>query len=153
MTNAITIRFVGLIATGMAISTAMGQSAAPAPIQLPQRWSYAAKFVCGLSPTATTAVPREPIVKRGNYATVVNIHNPGATDVTILKKVALAAPETYPDTRLIPPTKRYRDRLPSDHAMSVDCTEIVNLLIQNGTPPTGTFIEGFLDRKSSCRER
>src|SRR4051812_37186064 len=127
MTNAIATRFgVGLIAAGLAASTAMGQIGAPAPIQLPPRWSYAAKFVCGFSPTATNAVPKEPIVKRGNYATVVNIHNPGATDVTLLKKVALAAPETYPETRLIAPTKRYKDRLPSDHTMSVDCTEIVN---------------------------
>ena len=83
-------------------------------------------------------------MKKGNYATVVNIHNTAAGDVTILKKVALAAPEKYPNTQLIPPTKRFTDKLPSDHAMSVDCTEIVNLLGQNGTPMVGTFIEGFL---------
>jgi len=138
--------FAGVVLSSVSIPRAYAQAPAPAPITLPARWSYAAKFVCGLSPFVTNpnSVPKEPAVKKGNYATVVNIHNTTGTDVTILKKVALAAPETYPDTHLIPPTKRFKDRLPSDHAMSVDCTEIVNLLVQNGTPPTGPFIEGFL---------
>jgi hypothetical protein len=114
------------------------------PITLPARVSYAAKFVCGLSQAATTAPPSEPAVKRGNYATVINIHNPWATDVSLMKKVALAAPERFPNTALVPPTKRFPDRLPPDHAMSVDCQEIVNLLTLNGTPPAGTFIEGYV---------
>lgn len=137
---------VGVILAAVSAPCANAQVAAPAPIPLPARWSYAAKFVCGLSPLVTNpnSVPKEPPVKKGNYATVVNIHNTSAADVTILKKVALAAPETFPDTHLIPPTRRFKDRLPSDHAMSVDCSEIVNLLVQNGTPPVGPFIEGFL---------
>lgn len=139
-------KFVGVVLAAVSIPCVNAQVPAPAPITLPARWSYAAKFVCGLSPFVTNpgSVPKEPPVKKGNYATVVNIHNTSATDVTILKKVALAAPETFPDTHLIPPTRRFKDRLPSDHAMSVDCSEIVNLLVQNGTPPAGPFIEGFL---------
>jgi hypothetical protein len=138
--------FMGVMLTAVSIPCVNAQAPAPAPITLPARWSYAAKFVCGLSPLVTNpnSVPKEPPVKKGNYATVVNIHNTSAADVTILKKVALAAPETFPDTHLIPPTRRFKDRLPSDHAMSVDCSEIVNLLVQNGTPPAGPFIEGFL---------
>ena len=138
--------FMGVMLTSVSIPCANAQPPAPAPITLPARWSYAAKFVCGLSPLVTNpnSVPKEPPVKKGNYATVVNIHNTSAADVTILKKIALAAPETFPETRLIQPTKRFKDRLPSDHAMSVDCSEIVNLLVQNGTPPAGPFIEGFL---------
>jgi hypothetical protein len=134
---------MGVILAALSVPCANAQ---PVPITLPARWSYAAKFVCGLSPLVTNpgSVPKEPPVKKGNYATVVNIHNTSAADVTILKKVALAAPESFPNTHLIPPTKRFRDRLPSDHAMSVDCSEIVNLLVQNGTPPVGPFIEGFL---------
>src|SRR5262249_13165095 len=124
--------------------SARAQAPLAPPLQLPARWSYAAKFVCGLSPQTTLSAPKEPIVKPGNYATVINIHNPNATPVGILKKVALAAPERFPGTQLITPTMRFRDNLPSDHAMSVDCTEIVNLLTQNGTPPASTFIEGFL---------
>jgi hypothetical protein len=80
----------------------------------------------------------------GNYATVTNIHNPLAKPVVLQKKVALAAPETYPQTILIDPTQRFQDRLTSDHTMSVDCTEIVSLLKLNGTPAPGPFIEGFL---------
>ena len=83
-------------------------------------------------------------MKNGNYATVINIHNPWSATVALLKKVAPAAPEKYPDTMLIPPTRRFQDKLPSDDGMSVDCTEIVNLLTLSGTPPTGTFIEGYL---------
>jgi len=135
---------LGLLLTQLDLPSAAAQAPLPAPLQLPARWSYAAKFVCGLSSPVTLSPPKEPIVKRGNYATVVNIHNPNANSVTILKKVALAAPERYPNTQLITPTLRFRDNLPPDHAMSVDCTEIVNLLTQNGTPPAGTFIEGFL---------
>jgi hypothetical protein len=140
MNSAIRLALTQSVLTGMIfVSCAVAQ-----PIQLPARVSYAAKFLCGLSQGATTAPPSEPAVKRGNYATVINIHNPWATDVSIMKKVALAAPERFPNTALVPPTKRFQDRLPSDHAMSVDCQEIVNLLTLNGTPPAGTFIEGYL---------
>jgi len=119
-------------------------AALAAPITLPARWEYAAKFVCGAQMSPTSGPPSEPPVKMGNYATVINIHNPAAKTVTLQKKVALAAPETYPQTTLIDPTKRFADKLTSDHTMSVDCREIVNLLTQNGTPPVGSFIEGFL---------
>jgi hypothetical protein len=115
-----------------------------ASITLPARFSYAAKFVCGFEPPTSTNFPAEPPVKTGNYATVINLHNPWASTVTIIKKVALAAPEKYPNTVLIAPTKRYKDILTSDHAMSIDCTEIVNLLALNGTPPASTFIEGWV---------
>jgi len=117
---------------------------ASAQITLPARWEYAAKFVCGTQTIPTANPPAEPPVKVGNYATVVNIHNPSAQTIVLLKKVALSAPETYPQTKLIDPTKRFQDKLTSDHTMAVDCKEIVNLLRVNGTPPAGSFIEGFL---------
>jgi hypothetical protein len=114
-------------------------------ITLPARFSYAAKFVCGVStPTTTQVPPSEPLVKTGNYATVINLHNPWATSVTLQKKVALAAPEQFPNTRLIDPTRRFQDLLASDHAMSIGCAEIVNLLTLNTTPPTSPFIEGWV---------
>jgi hypothetical protein len=133
----------GLLVTGGLVPALYAQ---PTPVTLPARFSYAAKFLCGAPTAPTTSPPKEPIVKRGNYATVINIHNPYATEVLILKKVALAAPERFPNTLFIAPTKRYRDILRPDHAMSVDCEEIVNLLSLNGTPPAaGTvFLEGFL---------
>src|SRR5215471_12969083 len=135
---------LGLLLTQLDVPSARAQAPLATPLQLPARWSYAAKFVCGLSSQTTSSPPKEPIVKKGNYATVINIHNPNSTTVGILKKVALAGPERFPSVQLITPTMRFRDTLPSDHAMSVDCTEIVNLLTQNGTPPATSFVEGFL---------
>ena len=135
---------ITLVAAGLIyIHNVKAQSAAT-PITLPARFSYAAKFVCGFEAPTTHTPPAEPPVKTGNYATVINLHNPWATTVTILKKVALAAPETFPNTRLIDPTKRFPDSLTSDHGMSIDCTEIVNLLTLNGTPPAAPFIEGWV---------
>lgn len=137
---------LSLVVWGLALTEGLAQqtSEPDASITLPARWSYAAKFVCGAQSSPTTSPPSEPPVKAGNYATIINIHNPWATSVTLQKKVALAAPETYPNTHLVDPTKRFQDLLTSDHVMSVDCKEIVNLLTINGTPPTAAFIEGFL---------
>lgn len=115
-----------------------------AQTRLPARFSYAAKFLCGLQAATTESPPAEPPVQSGNYATVINLHNPSAATVQILKKVVLSSPETSPHTEPIAPTKRFEDTIQSDHGMSIDCTEIVNLLKQNGTTPTGSFIEGWL---------
>lgn len=117
---------------------------AKAQTRLPARFSYAAKFVCGLQAATTGSPPAESPVQSGNYATVINLHNPSAMTVHILKKVVLASPETSPHTEPITPTKRFQDTIQSDHGMSIDCTEIVNLLKQNGTAPTASFIEGWL---------
>ena len=122
--------------------TATAQST-QAPIALPARWSYAAKFVCGFQPFGSNP-PNENAVKVGNYATVINIHNPWQTVVVLQKKVVVAFRESFPNTVPTDPTRRFQDKLVSDHAMSVDCTEIVNLLTINGTPPAATFIEGYV---------
>lgn len=51
-------------------------------------WSYAAKFVCGWQqPTAAGVNPQgEFIVKPGNYATDINIHNPNYKQIPLRKK-------------------------------------------------------------------
>lgn len=119
----------------------------PAQVALPARSSYAAKFVCGVSNIPTQNPPSEPAVKRGNYATVVNIRNPNNRDVFVQKRISLGAAERYqstPPTTLIAPTKRVTDTLPSDYTLYVDCAEIVNLLKQNGSVIAGTFIEGYV---------
>jgi len=125
------------------LTTLIAQPGTP----LPARSEYAAKFVCGVSNIPTQGAPLEPAVKRGNYATTVNIHNPNARDVVLEKRISLGAPERYqstPPITLIPPTKRVSDTLPSDYTMYVDCAEIVNLLKHNGTVFSGTFIEGYV---------
>jgi hypothetical protein len=113
-------------------------------VNVPDRFSYAAKFVCGTSPTPTANPPSEPVVKKGNYATAINIHNPWANTVIITKQVVIAAAERYPDTRQIPPTKRITDKLPAEQAMYVDCQEIVHLLVLSGAAVPAPFMEGFV---------
>lgn len=51
-------------------------------------WSYAAKFVCGYQQPVQpgTVFSGETTVKPGNYATVINIHNPNYRQVPIKKK-------------------------------------------------------------------
>ena len=65
---------------------------------LPARSEYVAKFVCGVSSIPTQGPPSEPAVKRGNYATVVNLHNPNNQNVIIKKRISLGAPERYQST-------------------------------------------------------
>ena len=126
------------------LNSVSAQTDSAAAITLPARYSYAAKFVCGVMAQVTYQPPSEPPVKPGNYATVINIHNPWSREAEIAKKVALAAREEFGYTVPIPPTKRYREKLRSDHGLYVDCREIVNLLTQNGTPPASSFIEGWV---------
>lgn len=131
----------GSLLLSASLTTLLAQTA------LPARSAYAAKFVCGVSNIPTQNPPSEPAVKRGNYATIVNIHNPNNRDVVVQKRISLGAPERYqstPPTTLIAPTKRVIDILPSDYTMYVDCAEIVNLLKHNGTMFSGTFIEGYV---------
>jgi len=141
---------VSILATGVAIlavtvfrtPTARAQAGG---VTLPARWEYVAKFACG-NETSFGSPPSELDVNAGNYTTVVNLHNPAALPVIIVKQVQVAYPETFPNTVVTNPTQRFPDSIPSNHTMSVNCTEIVNLLKINGTPvpPAVTFIEGFL---------
>ena len=63
---------------------------AKAQTLLPARFSYAAKFVCGSQATTAESPPAEPPVQPGNYSTVINLHNPSATTVSIQKKIVRA---------------------------------------------------------------
>lgn len=132
------------IIAGMAVAPFLFTPIVSAQVNLPDRFSYAAKFVCGTSPTPTTNPPSEPVVKKGNYATAVNLRNPFASVATITKQVVIAAAERYPDTKQIPPTRRVTDKLPPGQAMYVDCQEIVHLLVLSGAAVPAPFMEGFL---------
>ena len=95
---------LGVILAALSVPCANAQVAAPAPMTLPARWSYAAKFVCGYSPIPTSlgSVPKEPPVKKGNYATVVNIHNTAARDVTIHEKSRAGRARKVPEYSVDP---------------------------------------------------
>src|SRR4051794_11825912 len=101
------------------LATAMSfmAPAAHAQVSLPDRFSYAAKFVCGVSQVPTTAPPNEPVVKIGNYATAVNIHNPWNSEVVITKQIVISNPERFPETRFDLPTKRVVERVPSGSSL------------------------------------
>ena len=138
-----------LIAAGILYVNAVSAQEGVQAYDLPARFSYAAKFVCGYQATPTVGnPPSEPPVKKGNYATVINIHNPYNQKVELLKKVVVPAFERHTkDTTITPnkpPTQRFKDGLRPDFALSVDCAEIVNLLNLNQTPPVGGFIEGYV---------
>lgn len=133
-----------MLLSSFATATFFLAPAASAEVNLPDRFSYAAKFVCGMSEVPTTAPPNEPVVKIGNYATSVNVHNPWALPATITKQVVISNAERYPNTRFNLPTKRVSDVIPSGSSVYVDCTEVVNLLRLSGEPIPGPFIEGFV---------
>jgi len=95
---------VTLVMAGILIGQGRAASAAPqrapelAPVDIPNEqiavgnylWSYAAKFVCGYQspfPATGTTLQGEPVVKPGNYATEINIHNPQYREVRLYKKV------------------------------------------------------------------
>src|SRR5258708_24765565 len=110
--------------------------------QLPPRYSYAAKFVCGWAGSNAIFWPQFPPLRHtepGHYSTIVNVHNPWPADVTILKKVVVASRERqaqiYADVKdpallfrnfanqspPIYPTIRFQATLPSDQTLSIDC--------------------------------
>ena len=140
MNNRKNIYVLGMIA----VATMAAPAASAQGVNLPDRFSYAAKFVCGTSFAPTTSPPKEPVVKRGNYATAVNIRNPWAQTALVTKQVFIAAPERYPQTTFIPPSRRVTDKLPPGSTMYVDCEEIVNLLQLGHIPIPGSFIDGFV---------
>jgi len=117
---------------------------------------FSVKFVCGLNNTPVNlgALPSEPPVKPGNYATAVNIHNFHTFPVFLCKKAVLAPPEGCLNPAVATPgcfpsiVSNFRFvTLHADQAFEVDCNDIVNLL----TPslPAGTalpsFIKGFVE--------
>src|SRR5512135_3323898 len=84
-----------LLASVFVQQPAASASGVAAPQDKPQSqftgsylWSYAAKFVCGFQDhnPAGAVVPGEPVVKPGNYASEINIHNPTYKQILLHKK-------------------------------------------------------------------
>ena len=105
-------------------------------------WSYAAKFVCGYQspfPTTGTTLLGEPVVKPGNYATEINIHNPQYREVKLYKKVLLLAdargpqqPRVVREPASVGPVVTDTLILKPDYATLDDCNRIYAW-----TAPTG----------------
>ena len=124
---------------------------APAPAEA-QTFSYAVKFVCGYNRTnlglladGSGDVGGENVVKIGNYATDVNIFNPGA-DAKIKKKALLLVDNGKPVGREpkivlpnpdIPPVEL---EMPNCSATYDDCNEILRLA---GVPVAPGLVPGL----------
>ena len=134
-----------------------GPTIVPLPIPILRPISvYSVKFVCGLQASLDPklSLPAEPPVKPGNYATAVNIHNFHTFDVRICKRAVIAPPEHCVDNPATadncPPNIVGTPRvvtLPAEHALEVDCSDIVSLLTPSsgGTTQLPGFIKGFVE--------
>lgn len=154
-------KILGLGVIGVGLIAVLVYNQADAQIVRPGqlvRFSYGAKFICGEQPQASVSVvnsseehewvPQEPPVKKGNYATAVNLHNPQTSRVRILKKVVIAEPEPEQGK----PTAKIDHVLNPDGAMEVDCREINHILAKDEQidPRDNRFRKGFLVVESTA---
>jgi hypothetical protein len=121
-------------ASGAAVSGAAAPPAAPAA-QIATHgqyvWSYAAKFVCGFQRSAQPGQnpAGEPIVKPGNYATEINIHNPAYKPTQLRKKFLwlVNAQEAVREPAQIGPARYLTMTLGADFATMDDCNNLWTL--------------------------
>jgi hypothetical protein len=124
-----------------------------------QRYSWAVKFVCGYNSTnigqsLNGNKEGEPTVKFGNYATDINIYNPGYFDsAAIRKKVILLVSKGFPEgrePRFSKPIAFDGIDLPTMNATMDDCNRIGELIYGGPVPtPMPPFI-GFLALESNA---
>ena len=116
------------------------------PLNPPEgTYSYAVKFVCGFQRSNTGLLSQddgtflsfgEPTVKAGNYATDINIFNPGL-DTEVDKKVLLVVEDGIPvgrEPRVVEPVAFDSIGLGSCQATMDDCNRIAELF-----PPPSPF--------------
>jgi hypothetical protein len=95
-------------------------------------WSFAAKFVCGYqSPTlpAGGAIPGEPVVKPGNYATEINIQNPNFRLVPLIKRVIVLVDGDviHSEPNSVGPSGSAAIEIPGNFATLDDCNTLYTL--------------------------
>jgi hypothetical protein len=95
---------------------------------------YAAKVVCGEQPQKGSYGGKDQRLAKGQYYTVVNIHNPTDKPVAIRFKFATALPGGQPG----PISKFFDAKLRPDEVISIDCSQLFGAF-QN----KATFAEGF----------
>ena len=145
-----------LLASVWARQPAASASSAAAPQDRPQEqiaangkylWSYAAKFVCGQQAPLNQGAAGEPVVKPGNYATDINIHNPNYRAAPLRKKFlvmvengqAIAAePQSTEPRRIITMT------LGADMATMDDCNTLWKYIYPTGIPGGRPLTVGYL---------
>lgn len=124
------MQYKGLTTLGLSlplILLALGGSPAWAQVEA----SYSAKVVCGKAGDDFLQV------LAGEYATVVNIHNPNEVDVVFRKKAVKAQTQRQPRGPISP---YVTEVLAPDEALGVDCKDVKSLY----APPLGGYFDGFL---------
>jgi hypothetical protein len=137
--------------TNQAPAASTDQELANSPVQqaVPgaYRFIYSAKFVCGYQPPVVeqpgTPPLGEPVVKPGNYATEINIHNYNYREWPIGKKVIyLVEPSADGKTQKVHrepdsagPAKTDKIVLGPDFATMDDCNRLWQLLYPQNPPP------------------
>ena len=111
-------------------------------------WSYAAKFVCGQQAPLAQGAPGEPVVKPGNYATDINIHNPSYRVVPLRKKFLLMvengqAIAAEPQSVGPRPTT-VTMALGADMATMDDCNTLWKYIYPAGIPGNRPLTAGYL---------
>jgi hypothetical protein len=146
---------LGLAVFGIAGSVPNQASASnPTPIVANYYLSnFSVKFVCGETkgPIPALGDAGEGLVKPGNYATEINIHNYWYREVGIRKKVVVLALDPgdhtlrpfraretnpHPDNVAPQPQEHYRLILPPDGATMDDCTALWQMAYPGTVPPT-----------------
>lgn len=115
------------------------------PGQIPPGWywSYGVKFVCGFQPLGVAGTAGELIVKPGNYATEVNLHNPFYTGAApVYKKVVtlinynMAAPLIVREPQTAGPSQFVNIQLEPDWATMDDCNAIYHMAYPGAVVPS-----------------
>jgi hypothetical protein len=146
-----------LLASVFIQQPAVSASGADAPQAKPQEqiaanglylWSYAAKFVCGLQAPLAQGAVGEPVVKPGNYATDINIHNP-AYRLTLLRKKFLVLVENGEAIAAEPqsttePRRIITMTLSADMATMDDCNTLWKYIYPTGLPGGRPLTVGYL---------
>jgi hypothetical protein len=102
-------------------------------------WSYAAKYVCGFqSPISNTQGFGEPVVKPGNYATDINIHNPQYKQTPLRKKflVLVQGDQVFREPQQVEPRRIITMTLGPDMATMDDCNGLWATIFPGAVPPS-----------------
>lgn len=122
----------GLMLSLLVFVSLYTQATPQSSAQTHTEFQYAAKFVCGKSDGAFAA--------RGQYFTIINVHNPFAKQVRFRKKFALGEPgERVGKIFGFFPAPQGQEGLGPDKVMGIDCPDIY----KHSGISEGTFIEGY----------
>lgn len=103
--------------------------------------NYSAKIICGKQ-----GMKANLNLSRGQYATTINVFNPGSEPVILSKNLALAVP---PGNEKAGRVYRiaHREMLFPGRAMAIQCEDIIRSTFPNGLP--ASYVDGFVSIHAS----